>query len=167
MPLVNQRLIVGQILPKYDRTYRAADRESSATYEVNVARLTCTCPEFNSTRTAFPPDDARRVCAHIYDKLYSTKVERSFDPIVQLFIRYGRTMPDYRVVEDDFGQLVIGQPFGPRFIRAIGLVDQKAVLATYDLRAGEWSQGETELSPEIEAGILARMRGCFPKVFGA
>jgi hypothetical protein len=29
-------------------------------------------------------------CAHFYDKLYQTKAERAFDPLVQLFIRYER-----------------------------------------------------------------------------
>lgn len=105
------------------------------------------------------------MCAHIYDKLYSTKVERTFDPIVQLFIRYGRTMHDYRVVTDALGVLIIGQPFGPEIVRAIGFANNKPVLATYDARADEWSPGETELSPDFAAAILGRMPETIPEVF--
>jgi hypothetical protein len=134
-------------------------------YEVNLARLQCTCPEWTSRRAGFPPLDARRVCAHIYDKLYATKAERTFDPLLQLFIRYGRSMFSYLVVEDELGVLVLGQPFGPKAVRAIGVVKGKPVLATYNVHANEWSSGETDLNDQLSAGILERMRAVFPDTF--
>lgn len=160
------RLTINDIPAKYDRAYVARDRNTDAAYEVNLARLQCTCPEFESQRAGFAPDDARRVCAHIYDKLYSTKVERTFDPVVQLFIRYGRSMFSYRLIEDALGMLVIGQPFGPHVVRAIGMVNGKPVLATYNVQTGEWADGETDLGAEISAGLLDRMRASFPGAFG-
>jgi hypothetical protein len=48
------------------------------------------------------------VCEHLYGKLCSTKVERSFDLLSQLLIRYGRRMLTYEVVHDDLGVLLIG-----------------------------------------------------------
>jgi hypothetical protein len=134
-------------------------------YQVNLARLLCTCPEFESQRAEFAPTDARRVCAHIYDKLYSTKAERTFEPIVQLFIRYGRGMRSYRLIADDLGLLVFGQPFGPASVRAIGVVNGSPVLATYNLNASQWSRGETELKATLAADILARMRTALPDAF--
>ena len=113
-----------------------------------------------------PLHDGRRICAHIYDKLYATKVERGFDPLVQLFIRYGRTMFVYHVVADDLGVMIVGQPFGPGVVRSIGVVNGKPVLATYRVQAGEWSSGETDLSAEGYARILECMRAALPEAFG-
>jgi hypothetical protein len=117
-------LVIGNIPEKFDRVYAARDRENAAiTYCVNIARLTCTCGDFTERQANLPPGDARRVCAHLYDKLYQTKAERAFDPLVQLFIRYGRKMLVYRTVDDAPGRFVIGFPFGPRHVRAIAVVE--------------------------------------------
>ena len=114
----------------------------------------------------FPLDDARRVCEHLYDKLNSTKVERAFERLVQLFIRYGRTMYTYRVVSDDQGTFLIGQPFGPDAVRAIGVTNNdKPVLATYNLREKEWSSGESDISIDLAAHILGSMRVALPNAF--
>src|SRR5438046_1461243 len=80
MPIKNGQLTIGPIPPRFDRTYKARDRPSDAVLEVNLARLECTCSEFLSRRANFPPNDARRVCDQIYDKLYATKLERIFEP---------------------------------------------------------------------------------------
>jgi len=165
MDAADQYLTVPPLPTKFDRTYRARARDTDAVYQVNLARLQCTCPDFESRRAGFAPADARRVCEHIYDKLYATKAERSFDLILQLFIRYGRSMYSYRIVADDIGRFVLGQPFGARSIRAIGVVGGNPVLATYNVDSREWSTGETDLSPKIAADILARMRTAFPEAF--
>jgi hypothetical protein len=145
--MTDRTLVVGNIPEKFNRVYAARDRENPATtYEVNLARLTCTCGDFTARRRDFPPGDARRVCAHLYDKLYQTKAERDFDPVVQLFIRYGREMLAYRSVEDAVGRFVIGFPFGPRYLRAIGVAGGQPVLAMYDLASRTWAEGETPLS---------------------
>ena len=154
-------------LPKrYDRAYKAHDGQTDAVYEVNLARFQCTCPEWEHSRVGFPPGDVRRVCAHIYDKLLSTKLERTFDPILQLFIRYGRSMLSCHVLADELGVFIVGQPFGPRVIRAIGVLNGKPVLATYNFDLGEWSRGETDLSANLAGQILERMRSAFPAAVG-
>jgi hypothetical protein len=122
---------------------------------------------FQSQRAAFPDDDASRVCEHLYDKLCSTKVTRAFELLAQLFIRYGRRMLAYQVVQDDFGVLLIGQPFGPDTVRAIGDMHGKPLLATYNVRHDDWQSGETPLTGEQQQAVLARMRrvlaGAFPR----
>lgn len=161
--MTSELLVVGDIPQRFDRVYAARDRENPGTiHQVNIAQLTCTCPDFTEKRLDFPPGDVRRVCAHLYDKLYQTKAERAFDPLVQLFIRYGRNMLTFRQVEDAFGRFVIGFPFGPRHIRAIGVADGQSVLATYDLDAHVWS-GETPLSTVQAAAVLERMRRVYPE----
>ena len=157
-------LTIGPLPAKYDRIYKARG-VGDEIYEVNVARLECTCPECRSQRAAFPVGDVRRVCPHLYDKLYSTKVERDFDLIVQLFIRYGRSMLSYRLIADDLGEFVIGQPFGPKSVRVIGTIGGKPVLATYNIEEADWSRGETDLSPDIRDAILWRMRAVVPSAF--
>lgn len=157
-------LTIADIPEKFDRTYSARDRtDPGTTYEVNLAHLSCTCRDFTDRRASFPPEDARRVCVHLYDKLYQTKVERTFDPLIQLFIRYGREMLTYRLVEDDFGRFVIGFPFGPRYVRAIGVMQGRPLLATYDLEEREWSGSETPLSKVQSVALLERMRGAYPE----
>lgn len=158
-------LDIGPLPAKFDRVYRARDRHSDVIHELNLARLQCSCPDWVSQRAGFPGDDARRVCAHIYDKLYSTKAEKPFNALQQLFIRYGRTMLAYRMVEDDLGVLVIGQPFDAGSIRAIGVINDKPILATYILQSAEWANGETDLSADVASRILERMRVAWPNAF--
>ncbi len=159
-------LVVDNIPERFNRVYAARDREDLATkYEVNITRLTCTCRDFTGRRLHFPPGDVRRVCAHLYDKLYQTKAERAFDPLAQLFIRYGREMLTYRSVEDALGRFVVGFPFGPRYLRAIGIVEGHALLATYDLTDHAWSAGETPLTETRAAEVLDRMRRAYPEAF--
>jgi hypothetical protein len=157
-------LVVNNISEKFDRVYAAKDRENPATtYDVNIARLTCTCHDFTGKRAHLPAGDVRRVCAHLYDKLSQTKAERAFDALVRLFIRYGREMLTYRLVDDALGRFVIGFPFGPRHLRAIAIVEGQPLLATYDLIEHEWSAGETPLTAERAAEVLERMRRAYPE----
>ena len=160
MPIEHERLTIRLLPPKYDRIYNARARDSDAVYAVNLARLECSCPEWQSQRVGFPAGDARRVCAHIY----ATKAERTFDPLLQLFIRYGRGLFSYRVITDDLGLFVIGQPFGPGVFRVLGVVRERSILATYNIRAGEWASGETDLSAELSERILERIRATFPEI---
>jgi hypothetical protein len=160
-------LVIDNIPEKFDRLYSAWDRETPAiSYDVNIARLSCTCRDFTEKRLNLPLGDVRRVCAHLYDKLYQTKAERAFDPLVQVFIRYGREMLTYRTVSDTLGRFVIGFPFGQRHLRAIAVIDGEPLLATYDLRQREWAQGETPLTPIRAAEVLERMRRAYPEAFG-
>lgn len=160
-------LVIDSIPERFDRLYVASDRENPAIkYEVNIAHLSCTCRDFMEKRLTFPPRDVRRVCAHLYDKLYQTKAERAFEPLVQLFIRYGREMLTYRAVSDALGRFVIGFPFGPQQLRAIAVVDGKPLLATYDLGQRLWAQGETPLTPTRATEVLERMRRAYPEAFG-
>lgn len=159
-------LVVDNIPDKFDRVYAAKDRENPAfKYDVNIARLSCTCRDFTGKRLHFPSGDVRRVCAHLYDKLYQTKAERDFDPLVQLFIRYGREMLTYRLIEDALGRFVVGFTFGPGFLRTIAIVEGQPLLATYDLTRQTWSDGETPLTPERAADVLERMRCSHPEAF--
>lgn len=164
MPIENERLTIKPLPPKYDRTDNARARDSDAVYAVNLARLECSCPEWRSQRVGFPAGDARRVCAHTYDMLYATKAERTFDPLLQLFIRYGRGLFSYRVITDDLGLFVIGQPFGPGVVRVLGVVRERSIVATYNALAGEWASGETDLSADLSARILEHIRATFPEI---
>jgi hypothetical protein len=164
MPIAGERLVISPLPPRYDRTYKARARDSDTLYDVNLARLECSCPDWRAQRARFPPDDARRICEHIYDKLYATKVERTFDPLLQLFIRYGREMFSYRVITDGLGSFVVGQPFGPGVFRVIGDAQGKPILATYNGLKREWASGETDVSAELSASLLERIRTVFPEV---
>jgi hypothetical protein len=69
--MTSELLVVGDIPQKFNRTYAARDRENPATiYEVNVARLTCPCPDLTSKRLDFPPDDVRPVWSHLYPEAF-------------------------------------------------------------------------------------------------
>jgi len=74
-------------------------------------------------------------------------------------------MYTYRIVTDDLGVLVFGRPFGARLVRALGVVDGKPLLATYNVDAGAWSRGETDLSPALAVQILERMQSTFAEAF--
>jgi hypothetical protein len=163
--VLHPRLVIGPISLKFDRNYAARDRDDhNVVHTVNVAQLRCSCPDFATNRAAFPSNDPRRVCAHLYDKLYSTKAEKGFDLLVQLFVRYGRTMLSFHIVDDDFGVLLLGQPFGPRTVRAIGVVADKPLVATYDLTIHGWSEREPEPDAAVADRVLEGMRAAYPSL---
>lgn len=155
---MREYLTIGPLPAKFDRTYRAGN------VTLNLARLECSCDDWTARRAAFPADDARRVCGHLYDKLYATKAERAFDAPLQLFIRYGRTMWTYQIVDDAFGTLVIGQPW-PGSVRALGVVEGKPLLATYQLAEEDWAGSETPMTAEVAARVLERLRAACPDAF--
>jgi hypothetical protein len=111
-------LTLGAIDPKFDKVYKVRG-DGDEIFHVNVARLECSCAEWRDKRSTFAPGDVRRVCSHVLEKLYTTKVEKNLTLLQQLFVRYGRTMLDCREVIDSLGAFVIGQPFGPSSIRGL------------------------------------------------
>jgi hypothetical protein len=47
--------VAAVILAIVGLAYMARDRDSEAVYEVNLARLQCSCPELRAQRAGFPP----------------------------------------------------------------------------------------------------------------
>ena len=157
-------LVLGAIGPKFDKLYRVRGNGDEI-FQVNVARLECSCPEWHEKRSTFATGDLRRVCSHVLEKLYTTKVEKNLTLLQQLFVRHGRTMLDCRAVVDSLGAFVVGQPFGPGSIRAIGESSGKPVLATFNFHGRDWSQGESPLSVKMHADLLRLMRTSCPEMF--
>ncbi len=148
---------------KFDRIYKGRDRvDPNIRHSVNLARLECSCPDFQSRRAGFAPNDARRVCEHIFEQLSQTKAESLFDPLLKLFIRYGRNMLDLRVLHDDSGTFLIGSSYPRHSMGVIAVIEGEPVVATYDLEGGHWFSNEEELHPALAALLLARMRTAFP-----
>jgi len=158
-------LTIEPLPAQFDRIYSVRGRKSDTAYDVNPARLVCSCPDWTSQRSSLPPGDVRRVCEHLYDRLYATKAERSFSPLQRLFIRYGRSMCTCRVVVNERGVLVVGQPFSPGVVRGIGVIDGKSIVATYDAHDREWSSLTDDLSDELSGWILDQMRATLPEAF--
>jgi hypothetical protein len=154
-------LRLGPVPDKYDKIYVERGDTPDTRYQVNPRRLECTCPDWKTNRSRFEPDDARRVCSHLYGRLPKV-VQDTFSLTVNLFIRYGRGMLDVRVVEDDVGTLVIGQPFGPLTVRALGEVGGRPIMATYDATRGGWNVRDGELPPEHADRVFEHMRAAFP-----
>lgn len=70
-------------------------------------------------------------------------------------------------MQDDFGVMLVGQPFGPDIVRAIGDMQGKPLLATYNVRELAWQSGETPLTPERQRAVLLRMRRALPAAFAS
>ena len=68
------------------------------------------------------------------------------------------------MITDDLGLFVIGQPFGSGVVRVLGVVRERSIVATYNALAGEWASGETDLSADLYAGILERIKAAFPEI---
>jgi hypothetical protein len=126
---------------RFDRTYKARGRlDPDSIYQVNVARLECTCSEFVHRRARFPERDVRRVCDHLYDKLYQTKVETDFSELLRMFIRYARPMTAYAIATSGAEAYVFGHPFGPHALRILGVWVGGSATATYDFGRNYWDQ---------------------------
>ena len=55
--------------------------------------------------------------------------------------------------------------FGLDTVRAIGVANDKPLLATYSVKDGDWAGGETDLTPQLATAVLARMRRASPAAF--
>jgi hypothetical protein len=156
---VGESISVGSIDPKHDRVYRARSRSRGGkTYEVNVQKLTCTCPDFSKRRSGYPAGDVRRVCSHIYDKLYETKVERGFDPIVGLIIRYRRKETCFHHVENGLGIFVFGFKEGAAWVKVFAKIGREQLIGSYNLDEDRWAYGDV---PKREKVLKQQIREVF------
>lgn len=162
--LRRKHLTVPTIALKYDRLYRARDRDSQVSYEVNVARLECSCPDWSVNRYHLPPNDVRRICEHLKDSRIGY-IEKEWPLMLQLYIRYGRTMIDVSMVEDERGFLAIGRPFAPHYVRAIGVMGEKPVVVTFNVEKDDWSDRERTPDPDVAEYAIAHMRAALREVF--
>jgi hypothetical protein len=156
-------LTVGSIPDKYDKTYRVRGRNEDV-FDVNPARLECSCEDFRTHRSQFDPHDARRVCEHLYGKLN----DKSLSPIVSLFVRYGRTMYDCVLLQTTDITLVLGRSRGRATLRAVATIRDKPSVLTYDPDAGGWGSSlgwDEPDTPEIADLVLARLKEAFPASF--
>ncbi|HEV58425.1 MAG TPA: hypothetical protein ENN87_13185 [Phycisphaerales bacterium] len=152
-------ITVGNIDPKYDRLYKAASRsEQGKWYKVNVQRLTCSCPDWQKRRSAYPPGDVRRVCKHVYDKLYQTGVEKHFDDIVRLLIRYGRRDRHFFRVDNARGTFVFGFTPGVPWVRVFAKVKGESVVGSYNMDEHRWAYDEV---PQYERLLVQEIRAVF------
>lgn len=135
---------------KFKRIYRAKARDGGEKYDVNLRALTCSCPEFISTRSNWPERDLRRVCEHIYDKLYQTKVERDFDSLSRLLIRYGRSIERFYEYNDAEVYALAGfsQGFDTLF-RIFARVGDDVVMDTLDIHFRVWEYSEQKKHHDV------------------
>jgi hypothetical protein len=67
---------------KYDKTYKATHySEPDKIYEVNLFRLTCTCPDYRLRESRYSENDIRLVCKHILEKLKYAKLFKMYDSL--------------------------------------------------------------------------------------
>lgn len=151
-----QFLDVGEIHEKFDRTYKAHSRsKKDVTYMVNVKKLSCTCPDFVENRSHYAERDVRRVCAHLYDKLYQTKVERNFNPLLQLIIRYARKERNFHKLMTDNGDFVFGFSEGSPWVKVIAIIRNTPQIGSFNILEDRWAYNEElEYSKEIKSQIL-------------
>jgi hypothetical protein len=56
-------------------------------YDLNLARLECSCEDFVDNRARWPLGDIRRVCKHLRMLLYRRQVLDVFDEVAQVLLR--------------------------------------------------------------------------------
>ena len=149
-------LEVGEIDEKFDKTYKAHSRsQKDVIYMVNVKKLSCTCPDFVKNRSHYAERDVRRVCAHLYDKLYQTKVEKNFHPLFQLMIRYARKEHNFYKLIAENGDFVFGFSKGSPWIKVIAIINQTPQIGSFNILEDRWAYDEEpEYSKEIRSQIL-------------
>lgn len=136
----SQRFFIEPIPDKYDREYRIQSRKiQGVDYHVNVARLTCTCEDFEKSRRSFNPQDIRRVCRHLYAKLWELKIERRFDPLLRLMIRHGRRYRRFHHVVEGNNDIVFGYSRRSSKVTIFALLDEHEIVAAYDLDRDTWA----------------------------
>ena len=85
--------------------------------------------------------------AHLYDKLYQTKVEQGFEPVVQLIIRFARSCQSFHRVNAADADIVFGFSSGHPWVRVLAIFgnvrspnrfDENVIAASYDVEKGRW-----------------------------
>jgi hypothetical protein len=61
--------------------------EPKIKYQVNLAELTCSCPDFVKRRNQFEGRDARRICKHIYQLLVTERAMANWDDLLTTFLK--------------------------------------------------------------------------------
>jgi hypothetical protein len=89
---------------KYDKLYKAKHyAEPERVHSVNLFRLSCTCADYETRRTRFPPNDVRLVCKHLLDKLKYVKLYQTYDSLTANLLHCSAYFGD-----DDFLRCEIG-----------------------------------------------------------
>lgn len=152
---------VPTIPEKFNRTYKARSRsEPEKIYEVNVKHLSCTCKGFLQYRASYENNDVRRVCPHIYDKLYQTKVEQTFPHILRLVIRYGRNDKNFKTLEDNDGEFLFGYSPNSFWVRIFANVGGVTSVGLYNLKENRWGYEDI---PKHSALLIDKVLMVFQK----
>lgn len=135
---------------EHNRTLRIASRSGrAADFQVNLYKLTCTCPNFRNNRAAFSARDVRRICPHIHQALIESGAFREFTDVTQLVVEHGRAFWKFHRFRDPFHQTTIVFGFNnsedlaadPAVASRVGVyavIADDRVAALYDLAADDW-----------------------------
>lgn len=127
---------------EYDQAYLAASRSSDEkVYEVNLHQLTCTCADWKKRRATYPIADIRRVCKHLYEKLYHQGLEAELPIVLRLALQHGRKEWCFQRICTEQGDFILA--FNPQsvWVKVFACIKQLPIIATYRLDEDRWAYG--------------------------
>lgn len=155
----NEVLHLGEIDRRHDKTYPAYSRSSPGTaFEVNVHKLSCTCPGFQKSRGEYDGRDVRRVCPHILKKLRDLGLEKDIHPVLRMVMRHGREYRRFRRIKGTRADLVFGFSKRSPEVGVFAVLKGEEVRGTYDLDQQAWTDPPP---PGHEPALLGSLRRTF------
>lgn len=144
-----------------DRTYKARSHTTAGlVYEVNLKKITCTCPDFIGQRSYFEPGNVRRVCKHILEKLKQTKLLQLIPEPAQTVLFFGnRDISFTKATVDGREFLFCYRPNGA-WVRACSVSDGAWEIVSYNLGRRDWSH---EGQPKDAALFVKAIESTFPR----
>jgi len=127
---------------------------SGNVYTVNLANLSCSCPDFEKRRSGFPPTDCRRACKHIAKTITGRKLNTKIthEGILQAFIRKasskGEGVPPFqKMLHVKINEKVHGDGefyllYSQHTLPWVNVVSPTAVTYGYNVVEKRWAYGD-------------------------
>ncbi len=128
--------------------------DGTQTYSVDIAALSCTCPDFQKRRSSLPERSIGRCCKHLSAAIVNDpSVFRKLGAVERCILEIGRAKPEYQVGQTAAGgELVVGTDLDSPWLDVFFRKHKKGDLlgrptgewAMYGLHLAtwEWSYGD-------------------------
>ncbi|WP_140048489.1 hypothetical protein [Thioflexithrix psekupsensis] len=121
----------------------AASRSSDEkNYLVDLHHLTCTCSDWQQRRANYPAADIRRICKHLYEKLYHQGLEADLPVTLRLALQNGRKETCFQRIENEHGDFLIGFTPHSFWVKVFACIQNEPIIAIYRLDLDGWAYGK-------------------------
>lgn len=142
---------INNITGKHNQRYKVRSRSNKkAHYTVNTQEMTCDCSAFKEFRNHYPKGDVRRICYHQYYQMCKLGLEKEFEPMIRLILRYGRGEHHFFTAQKDNLEIAFGFQIHSPHLKVIAIFDNAhPTIGTYNLARHIWEEDKHGYNPDL------------------